>query len=92
MALAFPMKDPGAHKDYGVDWSALLAAGETITAATWTVDQPGLTIGATSISGSVCTVWLSGGADGSSYKLTNQITTSRGLVDERIVAIKVKVQ
>lgn len=92
MALSWPAKDPQANKDYALDWSALLADGETITDSDWSVDPSGLVVGAGSIIGSVCSVWLSGGMDGTAYKVTNTITTSRGLIDERTVTIKVKGQ
>lgn len=90
MAMKFPDKDPAAHKDYGLDWSELLIDSETISNATWTVDDTALIIGVTAINGSISAVWLSGGVDGATYTLVNRITTSRGLIDERTVTIKVK--
>lgn len=92
MALTWPAKDPEANKDYGLDWSALLAVGETITDSAWAVDPVGLTLGTDEITDAIVTVWLSGGTDGTSYKVVNTITTSRGLIDERTVTIKVKEQ
>lgn len=92
MALKFPDKDPAANKDYGLDWSAMLTTGETIVAATWTADSVDLLVGTAAVTGSVSAVWLSGGVDGVTYKVTNRITTSRGLIDERTVSIKVKGQ
>ena len=92
MALTWPAKDPQANKDYGLDWSALLAEGETLSQSEWAVEPAGLVVGAGSIVGNVCVVWLSGGTDGTAYKVTNTITTSRGLIDERTVTIKVKEQ
>jgi hypothetical protein len=93
----WPDKDPEAIKDYAVDWTALLATGETITESVWTVDDADLVIGSASphepsILLGVCSVWLSGGVAGSKYKVKNHITTSRGLEDERTISIKVKEQ
>ncbi len=93
----WPDKDPDATKDYAVDWTLLLATDETITASAWAVDDPDLVIEsasplAPSILLGVCTVWLSGGVAGSTYKVTNTITTSRGMIDERTITIKVKEQ
>jgi hypothetical protein len=90
--LTWHDKDPQANKDYSLDWKALLATGETITDSAWTVDDAALVIGDDLILGSVCTVWISGGTAGGSYKVKNTITTSRGLIDERTISIKVKEQ
>ena len=93
MALKFPAKDPQAVKDYALDWAAMLETGETLLTSSWAVAPSGqLAIGLHPIVGSVATVWLSGGTDGTSYTLTNTITTSRGVTDERSVTILVKGQ
>ena len=89
MALKWPDKDPQAEKDYAVDWSAMLQDGETINASLWTPDA-GIVTADESINGGVCTVWLSGGTAGTTYNIVNRITTSRGMIDERTVQVKVK--
>lgn len=90
--LEWPEKDPGANKDFSLDWTAMLATGETISTSTWAADLAGVTVGSSSIVGAVCTVWLSGGTAGATYKLTNTITTSRGMVDERTMILNVRDQ
>jgi hypothetical protein len=75
----FPIKDPVAILDYEVDWSQWLS-GDIIVASQWTA--PGLIIQATSFSNSATVVWLSGGNANQRYKVTNQITTSGGRVNE----------
>ena len=93
MALKWPDKDPQAVKDYAIDWTAMLATNEIIETSTWSVLPVGeITIGASAILDGVCTVWLSGGADGATYSLLNHIDTDRGMEDERTVTIKVKNQ
>jgi len=96
MALRWPEKDPQANKDYALDWTKLLIDGETIDTSDWVVDPidalAPLEIGLTSIIGGVCAVWLSGGTEGSTYSVKNTIETSRGLIDERTVKIKIKQQ
>jgi hypothetical protein len=93
MGLKWPDKDPQAVKDYALDWSALLASGETLATSNWAVTPTGeLAIGLKPIIGNLATVWLSGGVDGTAYSLVNTITTSRGVTDERTVQIKVKGQ
>jgi hypothetical protein len=95
--LVWPDKDPDATKDYAVDWTALLVTEETITDSDWTVDDDDLVIESESplapfVLLGVCTVWLSGGVAGATYKVKNTITTSRGMIDERTITIKVKEQ
>jgi len=95
MATKWPDKDPDAIKDYSVDWSAMLAESETITDSSWAPSDPALIVEsasphAPSILGGVCSCWLSGGVAGTTYTVTNRITTSRGMVDDRTVTIKVK--
>jgi len=92
MALKWPDKDPQAEKDYAVDWSAMLQDLETIDVSTWTPDGSGLVASGDSINGGICTVWLSGGTDGTTYNVLNHIETSRGMIDERTVVIKIKQQ
>jgi len=91
VALRWPDKDPNADKDYNLDWTARLASGETIISAVWTSSPSGLThpVEDQSISNGVCTVWVSGGTAGTAYSLTCRITTSRGMVDDQTVTIKI---
>lgn len=81
-------KDPDAVLDYQFDWSPWLAAGETITSKTVTVDD-GLTLDSSSDDDTIVTVWLSGGTDRAVYKVACLITTSAGRTDERTMSIRV---
>lgn len=83
------VKDPEAVLDYGFDWSDWLADGETITDSTWSVSA-GLTKDSDSFNDTATTIWLSGGTAGSSYTITNHITTSAGREDDRSHVLKVK--
>lgn len=82
--------DPDAVLDYAIDWTAWLADGETITASTWEVPT-GLTqtTPAPSIAAGVTTVWISGGAADTVYRVTNHITTSHGRQDDRSFSLSV---
>jgi hypothetical protein len=82
-------KDPDAVLDYRVDWSQWLAAGETITVSTWVVPA-GITKNSDSLAGSAATVWLSGGMAGTTYRVTNRITTNQGRTDDRSMTITVR--
>lgn len=95
--------DPNAVLDYSVDWKhktagsrtsgnadGWLGSGETITTSTWTV-AAGLTQTTptpSNVDGKT-TVWLTGGTAGTSYRVTNHITTSTGRQDERSLQINV---
>lgn len=82
-------KDPDAVLDYGVDWSAWLGSGETISTSTWEVAS-GMTMDSDTLSGGTAIVWLSGGeARPYPYVVTNRITTSGGRTDDRSLYITV---
>jgi hypothetical protein len=83
-------KDPSAVLDYKIDWSAWLA-GDTIYVSAWTADA-GITINSNSNSTTTATVWLSGGTAGTSYAVTNHITTAAGRQDDRSISIQVMAQ
>ena len=84
-------KDPNARLDYGFDWAAWLGT-DTITASTWAVDPSGPTLSSQTFSTTRTTVWVAGGAAGTSYKITNHITTAAGREDDRTFKLKVKEQ
>lgn len=82
-------KDPNAVLDYKVDWSDWLAAGETLSTSTWTV-QSGLTKDSESNTTTVSTVWLSGGTAGTTYTAAVRITTNQSRTDDRTIEIRVE--
>lgn len=81
-------KDPDATLDWKVDWSAWLDTGETITTSTWIVAD-GITRSTDSHDDTSATIWLTGGATGGVYTITNRITTNQGRTDDRSLAITV---
>ena len=81
-----PNKDPDSVIDYGVDWSAWLASGETILTSSWIVPA-GLTLDSESNTTTATAVFLSAGIEGESYTLTNRITTSAGRTEDRSMII-----
>lgn len=82
-------KDPQAVLDYLVDWSEWLVE-DSITNSTFAVDDAGLTIDSTSFTTTSGTVWLSGGTLGTTYIVTNHITTSGGRQDDHSFRIIIK--
>ena len=86
--MAF-VKDPGEVKDYAIDWTAHLADGETITTSTWVV-ATGLTKDSDSATTTVATIWLSGGSEGTEYRVTNHVVTDQGREFERSFTVNVQ--
>jgi hypothetical protein len=82
------LKDPDAVLDYVFDWSTWLASGETISTSAITVES-GITKNSESNTTTTATVWLSGGTEGSRYKITSRITTNQGRTDDRSAIVRV---
>jgi len=86
MAMPFVAeKDPAAVLDYQFNWAEWLA-GDTISASTWTAEE-GLTVEDDDFTSVLTTVWLSGGAVGITYAVTNRIVTAGGRTDERTLRL-----
>ena len=95
--LSWPPKDSGDKADFGINWSAALMDGETITSSTWTIEPNDITVGdgtngmpAPSHTSTITTVWLGGGQAGRSYHVHNNITTSQGRTYCRHVNLEVR--
>ena len=82
-------KDPNAVLDYAIDWSKWLSADQ-IQASVWSVSDPALEAASETNTATQATIWLSGGAVGQSYTVTNRITTAGGRTDERSFVIQVQ--
>lgn len=81
-------KMPAEILDYTVDWSGWLAEGDSITAVSWVVPN-GVSLVAQANDGASATIWLSGGAPGVEYWVTNRVTTAVGRTAERSFRIVV---
>lgn len=85
------LQTPASVLPYGVDWSAWLPAGATITDSQWTID--GQVEGVPSLSldghdGTTTWVTVTGAVVGTTHALTNTVTLSQGSVDPRTIYIK----
>ena len=86
MSTTFSPKDPAETLYYGIDFSALLGTGETITSATAAIrvttgtdaSPSSLLSGAPAISAGVVSQKVTGGVAGCTYLLGISITTSAG--------------
>jgi hypothetical protein len=85
------VKDPSARLDYVWDWTAWLAAGETITGQTVAVDSGDVAVDGTptQTAGKV-TAWLTGGTAGTTSLVTCHITTNAGRQDDRTRTVIVR--
>lgn len=69
-------KSPDAVLDYTLDWSDMLASGESISSSAWGTSSPtGLTVDSDSETATTTTVFVSGGTGGVEYMLKNTIVT-----------------
>lgn len=85
--------DPGETEDYFVNWATFLAGdGEAALASSaWSTSTPvGLTVSSTTATSTLAVVWVTGGAPGRTYGLTNKITTPAGRTQERTIFIPCK--
>lgn len=83
-------KQPVEVKDYDIDYSEWLTSGDNVQSATVTVVPTGLTVDAVYINDPRIKVWLSGGTDGTAYKLTVTMTSADGRIKQDEFKIKVK--
>ena len=88
MVLKNFIKDPDATLDYAFDWGEeWLESGEVINTHIVTVDT-GITKDSSSDTGSIVTIWLSGGTAGVNYNIACKIITSLNRTDERSITIR----
>lgn len=87
MAQSF-MKDVDAVLDYTIDWSTWLGS-DTISSSSWSVET-GITEDSDTNDTDSATVWLSGGAAGTTYAVTNSIVTAAAREEDRTIYITVQ--
>lgn len=83
-------KQPVEVKDYDVDYSEWLTDGDSVSSATVVVAPTGLSVDSIFINDPRVKVWLSGGTNGTQYKLTVTMTSTDGRVKEDEFKVKVK--
>lgn len=82
------VKDPDGVDDYGFDWAAWLG-DETISNSIWLIPAA-VSNELDSHDNTTTTIRVSGGVSGSSYQLTNRVTSSGGRSEDRTGVLKVK--
>lgn len=69
---------PDEVLDWAMDWSTRGLSGDTIAGSVWAASSEDFTLSGDAVSGTMVTVWLTGGVPGKMYSITNTITTSGG--------------
>jgi hypothetical protein len=82
------VKDPDEVKDFGLVWADLLLT-DTIDGSSWIVPD-GITKDSDVFTDDSTTIWLSGGTDGETYRLTNRVTTAGGRTYDETCVLKCK--
>ncbi len=91
MGLQKFTKQPNDVLDYDIDFSDWLVSGDEVESVTVTAET-GITVDSTNITSEIVKIWLSGGTDGSSYKVTALAVTEGGRTKEKEFIIKIKEQ
>ncbi len=78
-------KDKDERLDFTIDWTARLNETEHINASTWRDQKGDAVIGELNkdeehidTEDNLSTLWVTGGRDGRTYRITNHITTDEG--------------
>lgn len=87
---SWPEKDPDDVLDYSINWAPRLEL-DTIETSIWIVPDD-LEEDSSQISADnrTTTIWLSGGIAGTTYQVTNRVTTNGGRTMDQTVKLKVK--
>lgn len=81
------VKDPDSTEDYPFVWAGELD-GDTISSSTFVLPD-GLTQVSTSNTTTMATIFVSGGTDGQTYRITNRIVTAGGRTWDKTIRIQV---
>jgi hypothetical protein len=77
---------PSELLDYDIDWAARGLGIDTIATSTWSQDSTDYTISNTSHTDTMTTFWLTHGDPGTTYFITNTITTVGGQTMQETIA------
>lgn len=84
-------KQPADQLDYDLDFSDWLAGSDTITGVVATSSAPDdLVVISASVTNQTAKVWLGGGTNGQTYKVTATITTAEGRIKELEFKVRVR--
>lgn len=83
-------KQPVEIQDYDIDFTSYLESLNDIALSHVAAAETGLTVLSSALTDGVVKVFVSGGLDGSSYKVSATITTQGGRVKQGDILVKVK--
>lgn len=83
-------QDVAALLDYSEDWTDFIVGSDTIVSSDWAADSADVVLSNTSITSPITTVWVSGGVEGKTYRISNTIVTEAGRRDVRYFMLSVK--
>lgn len=89
------VKDPDEIKDYELDWSPLLVDGDILVSSSWTIISSGssLVVDSSSFTGTLSSVWFSGGETSlSPIEILNRVETQGGRTYDQTMKLKIKVK
>lgn len=90
------IKQPGDTQDYDIDFDDYLTFHSDTGTSHTAVAETGLTLAssqlltANGVTNSRVKVWVSGGTDGTTYKVTVTLTTTGGRVKQVEISVRVK--
>lgn len=84
------IKQPEEVESYSIDYSKDLTQGDNVKSAVITVTPTGLTVRSHVVKDPKVRIWLSGGVNGESYKVTCTVTTEDGRVLQDEFRVKIK--
>jgi hypothetical protein len=88
--MAYFVKDPDETLDYQINFGSLLESSETVTSSTFTPDAGLTKVSESFTSAGISTVFISGGTNGTTYKVKCEITTSGGRTYNRTIFVEIK--
>jgi hypothetical protein len=80
---------PNDKRDYDIDFAEWFPSGDDITSVVTSVSPAGLTVGY-AFNPTVVKLWITGGVDGVTYKVTTRANTGAGRQKEAELKVKVK--
>lgn len=83
-------KQPVDVVDYDIDYSEWLSAQDNVQSCDVSVSPAGLTLGQVFVNDPCVKIWVSGGTNGVTYKVTATTTTADGRVKEDEFRVRVK--
>lgn len=83
-------KQPADRRDYDVDCTSLVGDYDVVQTATATASPAGLTVDAPTVFSDHVKLWIGGGTDGATYKVTVTVFSRDGRIQQDEIRVKVK--